>query len=76
MCLCNLLFIISVSFYTSGNNEVNNEDGTNSSTALLLFVFFLNCCCSFSVRIHARKSDNYNGLSTGILRAAKSGRLA
>lgn len=33
--MCNLLFINSVSFYTSGNNEVNIEDGINSSRALL-----------------------------------------
>jgi len=44
VCVCNLLFIISVSFYTSGNSEVNNEDGISSSTALLFFkllLFFL-----------------------------------
>ena len=36
MYVSNLLFIISVSFYTSGNNETNIEGGINSSRVLLL----------------------------------------
>lgn len=39
--MCNLLLIISVFLYTSGNNEVDNEDGINSSTALRFFLKLL-----------------------------------